>query len=418
MRVLVLGSGGREHALCWKLAQDHEVHAAPGNPGIQTLAELHAVRIDDLEGLTALAKSLQPDLIVVGPENPLVDGLADRLRAGGHGVLGPGAAGAQLEGSKAFSKAVMARAGIPTAAFHTCTSAEQAHEAARAMFDAGMHVAVKASGNALGKGVVVAETLEDALEAIDEMMVARVFGDAGATVVVEERLIGREFSLLSLCSGTHFWSFPIAQDYKRIFDGDRGPNTGGMGTYSPVPSIPASAIAQTEVEMVAPLLDHLQAEGIDYRGILFTGVMLTASGPKCLEYNVRFGDPETQSVMMRMGSGLGEALRAAALGKPILAPAVLERAAVTVVLANAGYPGSLAGKPALTLPDSLEPEVVIFHAGTSLIDGVLTATGGRVLGVSAAAPTLDEARAKAYRAAEAVQFEGKQYRSDIGIQIT
>lgn len=413
MRVLVLGSGGREHALCWKLAQEAEVHCAPGNPGIASCAEIHQANLSDHAAVVELCRSIGPDLVVVGPENPLIEGLADSLRAAGYPVFGPGADGAALEGSKAFSKEMMALARVPTASFVNCSCAAEAERAAREMFAAGKQVAVKASGNALGKGVVVAETLKQALEAIDQMMIQKVFGGAGDIVVIEERLIGWEFSLLTICSGTSYVSLPVAQDYKRIGDSDQGPNTGGMGTYSPVADVTSSLVADVERIMVKPMLAALAAKGIDYRGVLFTGVMQTADGPKCLEYNVRFGDPETQTVLRRIGGGFADLLLAAANGEPLPSIAEMENAVVTVVMANAGYPGPLAGNPAITIPTDLDPSVVVFHAGTKQAHEELLATGGRVLAVSADGKTIAEARQGSYRAVQAISFDGAQYRTDI-----
>ncbi len=408
MKVFVVGSGGREHALAWKLSQESEVFACPGNPGIAQVAE--CVDGDPV----AVAQAIRPDLIVIGPENPLIEGLADNLRALGFAVFGPGARGAQLEASKAFSKDLMAKAGVPTAAFGTFSDAAQAIEFARARYDAGYQVAVKASGAALGKGVVVCETFEEASEAIEMMMVDREFGDAGATVVIEDRLVGREFSLLTLCSGTSFLSLPIAQDYKRALDGDRGPNTGGMGTYSPCGWVSDELVRQSEAEIVAPLLSQLANDGIDYRGVLFSGVMVQDGVPYCLEYNVRFGDPETQTVMRRLGSGFLSALMAVAEGRAVPQVEVLDNAAVTVVMASGGYPGQYEKGRPISIPDGLSESVVVFHAGTLMRDGKLVTSGGRVLGVSEVGKTVDEARAKAYSAVSQIQFEGAFARRDVG----
>lgn len=406
MRILVVGSGGREHALAWKLAQEHETACAPGNPGIA--ADVPCLPVEDLVGL---ARGF--DLVVVGPEDPLVDGLADRIRAAGVPCYGPGAAGARLEASKAFSKALMADAGVPTAEFFTFHHADPALEYARNRFAEGRGVVVKASGNALGKGVFVCETVEEAAAAIQTMMVDRTFGEAGAEVVIEERLTGPEFSLLTIVGDEGFVSLPVAQDHKRAFDGDQGPNTGGMGTISPCAWVSADLVSETEERGVAPILAELRRQGIDYRGTLFSGLLVQGGTPYCLEYNVRFGDPETQSVMMRLGRGLGDALFAAATGSSIPAPEILDNAAVTVVVASGGYPGSYAkGLPIEIGP--LPEGARIFHAGTALRDGQLVTNGGRVIAASASAPTLEEARAKAYEAAEAVRFEGAFFRRDIG----
>ncbi|MBX3119493.1 MAG: phosphoribosylamine--glycine ligase [Fimbriimonadaceae bacterium] len=413
MRILVIGSGGREHALVWKLAQEAEVFAAPGNPGIAQICECFPVSPTDHKAVIDLAVKLTVDFVLVGPENPLIDGLGSSLIESGIPVVGPNPDGAQLEGSKAFSKELMADAHIPTAEFQIFTHPEPAKDYVKTMFDAGRQVAVKVSGLALGKGVTVCSTLEEATEAIDAAMVEKVFGDAGHTLVIEERLTGREFSLLTLCSGTHFRSLPVAQDYKRIFDGDRGPNTGGMGTFSPVPWITDDIVRQTEAAVVAPLLNMLKDRGIDYRGVLFSGLMFDGMKIKCLEYNVRFGDPETQSVMKRLGSGFAAALYAVAKGEPIPAFQVKPNAVVTVVLASANYPAAPQTSFPITLPETIPDGLNIFHAGTKIVDGTLTNSGGRVLAVSAEAPDLGQARETAYDVAKQIAFEGVQYRTDI-----
>ena len=409
MRILVVGSGGREHALCWKLAQEHEVVCSPGNAGI--VEDVECVVSDDLVGL-----SQGFDLVVVGPEGPLVDGLADRIRAVGVAVYGPGAEGAQLEASKAFSKGLMAEVGVPTAEFFTFTNAPAALEYARNRFDEGRGVAVKASGNALGKGVIVCEELEDAETAIRRLMIERVYGEAADTVVVEERLVGPEFSLLTIVGDKGFKSLPVAQDFKRAYDGDRGPNTGGMGAVSPCPWVSEDLVRETEERCVAPLLDGLKRRGIGFRGTLFSGLMVQEGTPYCLEYNVRFGDPETQSVMLRLGGGLGDALFAAATGGEIPAPVVRDDAAVTVVVASAGYPGPYPKDLPIEfgpLPEGAK----LFHAGTARRDGGFRTNGGRVIAASASAPSFVEARERAYAAAQSVRFDGAFFRGDIGVMI-
>ena len=410
MRILVVGSGGREHALAWKLAQEHEVVCAPGNPGIAADVACVPVPASDTAGIVALAKGF--DLVVVGPEDPLVDGLADALRDRSVLVFGPGKVGAELEASKAFSKALMKDAGVPTAAFASFTQAEEAVAFACGRFDAGRGVAVKASGNALGKGVMVCEAFEEAEAAIRRMMVDREFGDAGAQVVVEDRLVGREFSLLTLVSDGSYLSLPVAQDHKRAFNGDEGPNTGGMGSVSPCGWVSDDLVRETEARVVAPLLEEMRRRGIAYRGMLFSGLLVQDGTPYCLEYNVRFGDPETQSLMLRLGSGFGQAIYSVAAGH-LMPFQVLDNAAVTVVVASGGYPGEYRkGLPIEIgpLPDGAR----LFHAGTALVDGRLVTNGGRVVAASASAPTVAEAREKAYTAAAAARFEGAFYRRDIG----
>lgn len=413
MRVLIVGSGGREHALAWKLSQEAEVFATPGNPGIAQVATLFDASMDELP---CKALALKPDFVIVGPENPLVDGLADKLRAAGLVVFGPNADGARHEGSKAFSKELMAAAGVPTAKAVTCHTAEEAKKAIEKFSAEGMQVAVKASGAALGKGVVVCSTREEALDAVEMMMVDRELGDAGDTVVIEERLRCREFSLIAVCSGTSFVSMPIAQDYKRALDNDRGPNTGGMGTYSPVPWIRDAIVSEAEERVIAPMLREMRSRGIDYRGVLFAGLMVDGDRIDCLEYNVRFGDPEIQSIVRRIGTGFGDLLLAAAKGEALegRTPEVLNNAAVTVVMASNGYPGSYAkGKP-IGIPAPVDG-VVYFHAGTASGDSGLVTSGGRVLAVSGAAENLESARALAYRGCEAVVFPDGFCRRDIAL---
>lgn len=407
MRILIIGNGGREHALAWKLAEDHKVTVSPGNPGTAQFATNVSV---EAANLPQYAVSENFDLIVIGPENPLIDGLADRLRQAGLKVFGPGADGARLEGSKAFSKQLMLEAGIPTAQASIHTDPMDAKKAAAGFFHAGEQVVVKASGAALGKGVVVCDTLEQAEDAIDEMMVDSVFGDAGLTVVIEQRLHGPEFSLMTLCSGTDYFSLPVAQDYKRALDGDRGPNTGGMGSYSPLSWMTPELVHRTEKEVVVPVLKALKEKGINYRGVLFSGLMLHNSQPYCLEYNVRFGDPETQTLMHRVGTGLAEAFLACAKGEQIPPPKILDNAAVTVVVASGGYPGDYARGRSITIT---ELEATIFHAGTALTEGHLVTAGGRVLAITASADNVESARQLAYKAVQNVQFEGMQYRKDI-----
>jgi phosphoribosylamine--glycine ligase len=415
LRVLVVGSGGREHALSWKLAQEAEVHVAPGNPGIAQVAQVHAVAALDLDGLLSLARRIHPDLTVVGPEDPLIAGLGDRLRAEGFAVCGPGANGAALEGSKAFSKALMREAGVRTAQFEAFRESGPAIAFARDRVAAVGGVAVKASGAALGKGVVVAGSAEEAEEAIRAMLDRRVLGEAGAEIVVEDRLIGREFSLLTLCNETGFHSLPVAQDHKRIFDGDRGPNTGGMGAYSPVPWVTDALVHEAEESAVRPILRILKNRGIDYRGVLFTGFLLQDGKPYCLEYNVRLGDPETQAVLPRLGAGLAEALRAVALGLPIPPVPVRPEAAVAVVLASEGYPGTVRKGVPIEMGDT--GDCLVFHAGTSSLNGTLVTSGGRVLAVVALGDDVPSAREAAYRGVAAIRFEGMQFRTDIGARL-
>jgi phosphoribosylamine--glycine ligase len=415
MKVLVVGSGGREHALAWKLAEEADVICAPGNPGMAEIGPCFPVAPHDAAGLCALCDRESVDLVVVGPEDPLIAGLADTLRAHGLLVFGPGADGARLEASKAWSKDLMREAGIPTAEYQSFTDAGQALQYAAGFYESGRAVAVKASGAALGKGVVVAETLDEAEDAIGMMMVEGELGDAGRTVVIEERLVGFEFSLLTLVSGTSFLSLPVAQDYKRALDGDRGPNTGGMGTYSPVATVPDAMVRDTEERVVRPLLELMAQRGIDYRGVLFSGLMVQNDKVYCLEYNVRFGDPETQTVMARIGGGLLDALVACAAGQTVPSVEVLVNAAVTVVMAAKGYPGSATKGGAIEICE-LGDGARVFHAGTAMGPSGLTVSGGRVLGVNATGASVEEARARAYTAVEKISAPSLRWRGDIGLR--
>lgn len=413
MKILIVGSGGREHALAWKLSQEAEVHVAPGNPGIAGCAECHPVPVTDHLGLVGLARKLAVDLVLIGPENPLIDGLADTMRMIGLNVFGPGKDGSQLEGSKAFSKKLMQDAYVPTAAYKICTDPNSAISFVRDLASQGKNVAVKASGAAFGKGVVVCASAEDAELAIEMMLVKKEFLEAGETIIVEERLYGKEFSLLSLCTDKGFLSLPLAQDYKRIGTGDTGLNTGGMGSYSPLPWVPEHIAKQTEQRVVSPILGALQARGIQFRGILFSGLLVEQGVPICLEYNVRFGDPETQSIMARIGSGFAAALLACAKGEAIPDVEILDRAAVTVVLASKGYPSKYVKGVPITLPNDLGPNAIAFHSGTSVVDGQLVTDGGRVLAITGWGEGLEQARLHAYEAVSKVSFEGMQFRTDI-----
>jgi phosphoribosylamine--glycine ligase len=413
VKVLLVGSGGREHALASGLVRSElceELHAAPGNPGIAELATCHPVRVDDIEGLVDLATTIRPGLVVIGPEAPLVAGLADPLRHLGLPVFGPGREAARLEGSKAFAKDVMEAAGVPTARHVVCTTIDEVRAALAEMPGGAV---VKADGLAAGKGVVVCSRPEEAEEAARSML-GGAFGDAGRSLVVEERLEGEEVTLLALCDGGDCVPFAPAQDFKRIGDGDVGPNTGGMGAYSPVPGAPSTADLVEQVH--APVLYELERRGIRFSGCLYAGLMLTADGVRVLEFNVRFGDPETQVLIPRLEGDLCAALLATSEGR--LRDDVIrvsDEACVSVVLASGGYPTSprvgdpIEGVEAAAACDGVE----VFHAGTARVQGRLVTAGGRVLNVSARGRTLHEARERAYAAAELITFEGRQLRSDI-----
>lgn len=412
MRILVVGGGGREHALAWRLSKEADVIVCPGNPGIELECETVPISAKDHVGIKELCKGREIDLVVVGPEDPLIAGLADVLRAEGISVFGPNKDGAELEGSKAYSKDIMKRAGVPTARFESFTNAEAARLYSRRRFDDGKSVAVKASGNALGKGVVVAATVEEAIAAIDRMMVAREFGEAGETVVIEDCLDGPEFSLLTIVGDHNYVSLPVAQDHKRAFDGNLGPNTGGMGAYSPVEWLGSALVDEVEATIVVPTLAALKSAGITYRGMLFSGIMMDSGRPYCLEFNVRMGDPETQALMLRMNTGFAKALADAASGHWIEPPSIQANASATVVVASRNYPLS-GSKGAPIRIGSVPTGAKLFHAGTAVIDGKLVTNGGRVIAASASGETLAEAKRLAYIAAQAVEFEGARFRTDI-----
>ncbi len=418
MRVLVVGSGGREHALCWKIRQSplcEALFAAPGNAGIAAVAECRGVKPTDLAGILSLCRAERIDFVVVGPEAPLVEGLVDHLAA--HGVLafGPGRAAAALEGSKGFTKDLCARHGIPTAAYRRVRTIEEASDEIRRR---GAPIVIKADGLAAGKGVVVAETVEAALAAAADMMLGHRFGAAGAELVIEEKLEGEEVSFFALVDGADAIPFASAQDHKPVGDGDTGPNTGGMGAYSPAPALDPALEAQVMRLIVLPTVRGMAAEGNPFKGVLFAGLMLTREGPKLIEYNVRFGDPECEVLMRRLDSDLLPALVASAEGR--LAGLRLDwdpRAALGVVLAAAGYPGEpLKGTPirGLEAATAAASSIEIFHAGTALKDGALVADGGRVLLVTALADTVTDARRAAYRAVDAIDWPGGFCRRDIG----
>jgi phosphoribosylamine--glycine ligase len=417
MRVLVVGSGGREHALAWKLSKSPRLtalFAAPGNPGIARLATLVPLKADDVDGLTAFARAEKIDLVVVGPEVPLVLGLVDRLAAAGILAFGPVAAAARIEGSKAFAKEIMAAAGIPTAEYGTFTAPEPALAWAQAR---GGQVVVKADGLAAGKGVVVCGGMAECEQAIQEIMVARVHGAAGATVLLEERLTGPEASCICITDGLRVRMLPPAQDHKRIFDGDRGPNTGGMGAFCPTPKVNPDLLAEIQRTVLVPAVRELARRGAPFRGALYAGLMLTPRGPKVLEFNARLGDPETQPILMRVKGDLLPALLASAQGD--LSAVDLEfdsRAAVGVVLAAEGYPGQVTTGDPITGHDYAFPEdIQVFHAGTALdAQGRVVTSGGRVMTACALGAGLDDAAMRAYSAAARVHFRGMQYRKDIG----
>jgi phosphoribosylamine--glycine ligase len=400
VNVLLVGAGGREHALAWKIAQSPrlgELHAAPGNPGIAALGACHPLRSDDPEALLGLCREAGIDLVVVGPEAPLVAGLADHLRHAGIAVFGPSAAAAKIEGSKSFAKDVMHAAGVPTAG---------------TLAEAQAPCVVKADGLAAGKGVFVCRT---EAEVADALARARSLGEA---IVVEELLEGEEVSLFALCDGVDALPLAPAQDFKRLLDGDEGPNTGGMGSYSPVPGLTAEEAEQLVESVHRPVLRELAARGAPFQGLLYAGLMLTDGGPRVLEFNCRFGDPETQAILPRLEGDLLESLAAAAAGT--LAGVELAagpEAAVTVVLAAGGYPDKPETGVALEgIPDAEAEGALVFHAGTALRGGSLVSSGGRVLNVTGIGASIAEARERAYRAVDRIELAGVQYRHDVALR--
>jgi len=415
--VLLVGGGGREHALAWTLARSPRLGrmvAAPGNPGIAAHARCVAVKDGDLDGLVALAQRERPDLVVVGPEVPLALGLADRLRAAGLAVFGPSAAAARLESSKAFAKDLMSRHGVPTARFRTFEDAPAARRYCR---EIDVPLVIKADGLAAGKGVTVCRTLDEADRALARCFEERAFGASGLTIVIEEFLEGEEASFFALADGGAVVPLAGAQDHKTVFDGDRGPNTGGMGAYSPAPVLDLAMQERVMAEIVRPVIAAMAKEGAPYAGVLFVGLMVTRQGPKVIEFNCRFGDPECQAIMPRLDGDLLALLLAAATGQG-LPPALSwsPRASVCVVMASGGYPGRYeTGRPITGVEAAAGlADVNVFQAGTALESGRLVTAGGRVLGVQALGDDVASAIRRAYAGVEQIRFDGAHYRRDIG----
>jgi phosphoribosylamine---glycine ligase len=416
VRILVVGGGGREHAICWALRRenpDADLHCAPGNPGTESLAHNIPVSADDIDRLADAADMLGIDLTVVGPEVPLARGLADRLRAEGRTVVGPSAAAAEIEASKAFAKEVMAAAGVPTAGSRAFT------ELGTALAYVERHpepLVVKASGLAAGKGAVVCATRREAAAAVRAMLADGKFGDAGRVVVVEAFLEGEEVSLFGLTNGTEVEFLPAAQDHKRLLDGDRGPNTGGMGAYSPVALASAELLERARREVYQPVLAELRRRGAPFSGVLYAGLMVDRSGaPSVVEFNCRLGDPETQAVLPLLSGGFTEACWRVAQGERPAPMAVQPAAAVTTVLAALGYPDSPERGAVISIPTDLPDGVLVFHAGTTRDDtGTLRVSGGRVLDVTAVATSFSKAQRLSRETAERIEFTGKVFRRDIG----
>ena len=428
MKILVVGSGGREHAITWRLAQDaekHELFCAPGNAGTAAIATNVAVGAEDVEAVAKWARENNPDLVVVGPEAPLVKGLVDQLLSLGIPAFGPVAAGARMEGSKRFAKEIMDAAGVPTGKAETFTDAAKAKAALPSY---GLPVVVKADGLAAGKGVIVAETTEQAEAAIDDMLVANKFGAAGAEVLLEEFLHGEECSILAMVDGENAVLLPSSQDHKRIFDGDKGPNTGGMGAYSPAPVVTSDKLPMIKEKIIMPVVRELKKRGITYRGILYAGLMVndenanphgpiakSGSTVNVVEFNARFGDPETEAVLPRLGGSFATALLHAATGclkdEDIV---VKPEAAATVIISSAGYPGSYEkGKEMSGFEAAAAAGALVFHCGSKAVDGKVVTAGGRVLSVTGMGATLREAVDTAYAGVKEISFDGMFYRKDI-----
>jgi len=427
MKILVLGSGGREHAIVWKLKQDgHEVTCAPGNAGISQIAGCVALNPEDVAAVAAYAGQNRFDLTVVGPEGPLVAGISDEFLRRGLPIFGPTRQAAQLEGSKTFAKQLMQECGIPTARFEAFTDPAKA---GAYLADQEYPLVIKASGLALGKGAVIVQTRAEAETLIEEMMVSRTMGEAGATVVVEEFLQGEEASIIGITDGRQVFYLSPSQDHKALLDGDQGPNTGGMGAYAPAPIVTPELQDAVEKTVFAPLLEGLRRRGIEYRGVVYAGMMVTDKGPYVLEFNCRFGDPETQVILPLLEADLGELLLAVANGdlqSAVRSPhSAVPHHALCVVAASAGYPGRYEKGKAIAgvgeqgsggreQGSGVGEEVFVFHAGTRMQDGVVVTSGGRVLGVTGLGPTLSEAKQKAYTVLNGIHFEGMQFRRDIG----
>ena len=425
MKILIVGSGGREHAITWRLSRDeagHSLFCAPGNAGTAAIAENVPVKAEDVEGIVTWAKSNSPDLVVVGPEAPLVAGLVDSLNAAGFKAFGPVAAGARMEGSKRFAKEVMDAAGVPTGKAEVFTDPAAAKAALPGY---GLPVVIKADGLAAGKGVVVAETTEQAEQAIDDMLVGNKFGAAGAEVLVEEFLDGEECSILALVDGERTVLLPSSQDHKRVFDGDKGPNTGGMGAYSPAPVVTDAMLPGIKEKIILPVVRELKKRGITYKGVLYAGLMITPPGGKkalsgsavnVVEFNARFGDPETEAVLPRLGGDFSAALMACVdgtLSDDLVT--VKPESAATVIMASGGYPGSYEkGKEITGLADAnAVPGATVFHCGTKSDGGKVLTSGGRVLSVTGLGADLRSAVDTAYAAVGKIAFEGEFHRKDI-----
>lgn len=424
MKILVVGSGGREHAICWRLTQDedaHEIYCAPGNAGTFEIATNVNIQADNLVGLVAWCEAQKPELVVVGPEAPLVAGLVDELKKVGICAFGPCAAGARMEGSKRFAKEIMNAARVPTGRAEVFKDVAKAKAALAAY---GLPVVIKADGLAAGKGVVVAETKKQAEDAIEDMLVGNKFGAAGAEVLIEEFLDGEECSILALVDGTRAVLLPSSQDHKRVFDGDKGPNTGGMGAYSPAPVVTDEMLLEIKSKIILPVVRELAHRGITYRGILYAGLMITPEGGRLaksgsrinvVEFNARFGDPETEAVLPRLTGNFAKALKNAAEGHLSASDVgVTKECAATVIMASGGYPGKYEkGKVISGLEDAAETGAIVFHCGTAFEGEDIVTNGGRVLSVTGRGKDLREAVDAAYAGVNEISFKGEFHRKDI-----
>lgn len=418
MKVLIIGGGGREHALCWKVSQSHgvrKIYCLPGNAGTAELAENVDIAVTDIQAILQFAQHQQIDLTIVGPEKPLILGIVDAFEAAGLRIFGPGRESAQLEGSKVFSKQLMQHTGVPTAKFEVF---ENATDALTFLETALFPIVVKADGEAAGKGVVVAQNLEEAQAAVTRMMIDREFGTSGEKILFEECLVGPEVSLMAFVDGDTVVPMVLAQDHKRIGEGDTGPNTGGMGAFAPVPNIDNVAMSEMCERILTPVVRAIKSTGIPYRGVLFAGIMMTEQGPMCLEYNCRFGDPETEVVLLLLETDLVQVMEACIDSRLDSLPIHFSnRSAVTVVLAAHGYPGNVrVGDTVTGLDDAQKLDAVaVFHAGTVLSDtGECRSSGGRILTVTATGDRFEEARERAYTALDRIHCDGSQFRRDIG----
>jgi len=417
VQILVIGRGGREHAIVWSLSRSpkvNKVYCAPGNGGIAKIAECVPIEENNFADIARFALDRKVDLVVVGPEDPLFGGIVDYLEERGIPAFGPRQNAAIIEGSKVFTKNLLKKYNIPTAAYETFEDYDKALEYLRKQ---PVPVVIKADGLAAGKGVTVARTMEEAERALKEIMVDKTFGDSGNRVVIEEFLEGQEMSILSFVDGTTVCPMPPSQDHKPVYDHDKGPNTGGMGTYSPVPHIPQSVVDEAIATIVRPAAEAMAKEGRPFRGVLYAGLMLTPQGPKTVEFNARFGDPETQVILPRLETDLADIFLATVNGR--LGEMEIrwnDRAAVCVVMASGGYPGSYRKNvpiQGLDAAGQVPEEAIVFHAGTALKDGQIVTNGGRVLGVTGLGANIAEARERAYAAVERITFEGRHYRTDI-----